>query len=757
MIHRSHAIARLLFGGLAIAALVLAACGGDGDTETPTPTPRPSPAVSPVPSDTPIDLPLAERLYYEGDFEGALGIYSAAVENGTEAEKQVGLWETARIQAGRGQNADAERNLEALRATSPGAEADRQALLLLGNVEFAQGDTGEAREAFESYVEATGPAQPYALLYLAQIESADGHSDAAIADIEEALLAGLPAGAETEALLTLAAHYEADDDIVAAAETYDRIAAATDSGGDAAEALWRLGNLRVESGDVAGAQSAYRRLINSYPGYTRAAEALATEAAAADPQISAFSTANVYFLQRLNGEATSAFHAILDNPTTGVVDAARAHYHLGILAERASLYDDAISHYDSAIGLLTPGLNDTLRGQAMWDRATVLELLGDINGAIAGYASVGDVSASDRAGEATFRAGFLAYSASRPGDAATYWTRFAQVAPNAEERARAHFWLAQTWETMGDAAQANVEYAVAVDADPLDFYGMRAAAILGGETAAPSSARLEPEPPDWVAAEAWLTSFAGPEDAIARTELFAGEQWQRGIELHEAGLDARANDEFNDVLDSVNTDPWLLYRVTRELAELGLPWLSTLGGQRLAGQAAAPPPAVLRLWYPLEYFEIADKEARANGFDPLLTLSMIRQESLYDPDAVSIAEAMGLTQVIPATADDIAAALDEEDFTYSDLFRPNVSIRFGAYYLGTQLEGFGGVEAMALAAYNGGPGNAGDWADAAGGDPDLFVEAITFPETRAYVELVLENYARYQYAYGLTEAPSLPQ
>jgi soluble lytic murein transglycosylase len=137
-------------------------------------------------------------------------------------------------------------------------------------------------------------------------------------------------------------------------------------------------------------------------------------------------------------------------------------------------------------------------------------------------------------------------------------------------------------------------------------------------------------------------------------------------------------------------------------------------------------------------------------------MALVRQESFFRPDAESSAGALGLTQVIPSTADEIAEQLDEADFTYVDLFRPNVSLRFGAHYLGSQLELFGGDISAALAAYNGGPGNALRWQEFAPDDPDLFLETISLSETRAYVELVLEHYARYRYAYGLTEGASLP-
>jgi soluble lytic murein transglycosylase len=148
-------------------------------------------------------------------------------------------------------------------------------------------------------------------------------------------------------------------------------------------------------------------------------------------------------------------------------------------------------------------------------------------------------------------------------------------------------------------------------------------------------------------------------------------------------------------------------------------------------------------------------QAEANGFPPLLLLALIRQESFFRPDAESVASALGLTQVIPATAEEIAGQLKEEDFTFGNLVRPKVSLRFGAHYLGAQLELFEGDVPAALAAYNGGPGNSLRWREAAPADADLFLEVINLSETRSYVELVLEHYAHYRYAYGLADGPSL--
>ncbi|MCH7484851.1 MAG: transglycosylase SLT domain-containing protein, partial [Chloroflexi bacterium] len=633
---------------------------------------------------------------------------------------------------------------------SPDAETDRRALLLLGSVEFAQGDLDEAREAFEAYLKTDGRAAPYALLGLADIESANGDAEAALEHIVQAIAGGLPAGAEADAYFTLAALYEAEGDYDSASTVLRGLTNPSRPDATAAEALWRRGNLEASRGEDAEARLMYRTLIRRYPSSARALEALNTAQAAADPLVTTFDRAFVYFAQRINDQALAAFEDILSSPATGTVAAAEAHYYLGILSERFSLYNDALTHYDAAIALLSPGLDDPLRGQSMWDRATVLELQGDLDGAIAGFAEVGDVPGAELAGEGTFRAGLLAYNLGRVSEAITHWTRFSQVAANAGDRARAHYWLGLAHQGF-DSDRARDEFAAAAAADPLGYYG-----LVASGRADPTFCCLNGDPPGNAAnVGAWLRGHVGPEDTATRNEFFAGDPWQRAVELHETGLSDRADDEFREMLEAVTGDSWLLYRFAQETSALGLPWISTLAAQRLALRYADPPPALLRLVYPREYWELVQAEAKTYGFDPYLMLSMMRQESLYFPRAVSPAEALGLTQVIPPTADGIAEALEEDDFTYLDLFRPNVSIRFGAYYVGTQLDELGGNVRAAVAAYNGGPFNAASWLAAAGGDNDVFVETITFAETRAYVELVLENYALYLYAWGVTSRPAL--
>jgi soluble lytic murein transglycosylase len=260
--------------------------------------------------------------------------------------------------------------------------------------------------------------------------------------------------------------------------------------------------------------------------------------------------------------------------------------------------------------------------------------------------------------------------------------------------------------------------------------------------------------PDWSSLETWLAVNYGAEDPVKWQAFAVTPAWQRGLELLDAGLFAPAFQEIAPMADAA-ADPWTRYRIARAMYEAGRIRLAARAAQPLMGRAAAPA-ALQALVYPARFAAQANTAAAIEGVSPFLLLALVRQESFFDETAVSSVGALGLTQVMPATAAEIAGELAIADFKDGDLLSPETSLRFGAHYLANQLEGFGGNVHAALAAYNGGPGNGGRWAEASAGDPDLLLEAIDFPETRLYVEVVLQNYAIYLYTYGDADHASLP-
>jgi soluble lytic murein transglycosylase len=194
------------------------------------------------------------------------------------------------------------------------------------------------------------------------------------------------------------------------------------------------------------------------------------------------------------------------------------------------------------------------------------------------------------------------------------------------------------------------------------------------------------------------------------------------------------------------------YQLARHLKELGayLPSIVAAADVIVAsGVATQNAPAYLaRLRYPIHYQDLVVAQAAEYGFDPLLMFALIRQESLYNTQAVSSAGARGLTQVMPATGQAIANEVGDSGFQTGMLFRPYKGIEFGAHYLAEQLRRFDGNAAPALASYNAGPGRALDWYGIAGGEVDLFVTTITISETRTYVQRIYSHYAIYRALYG---------
>ena len=129
------------------------------------------------------------------------------------------------------------------------------------------------------------------------------------------------------------------------------------------------------------------------------------------------------------------------------------------------------------------------------------------------------------------------------------------------------------------------------------------------------------------------------------------------------------------------------------------------------------------------------------------SFALIRQESLFESSARSYAQAIGLMQVIPSTGEWIAHRLDWPDFAPTHLTRPYLNVHFGTWYLAQGLNAFQGDLFAALAAYNSGLASPSRWLDAAGGDPDLFVETIDYSQTRHYVQLIYQQHALYRQIY----------
>jgi len=151
--------------------------------------------------------------------------------------------------------------------------------------------------------------------------------------------------------------------------------------------------------------------------------------------------------------------------------------------------------------------------------------------------------------------------------------------------------------------------------------------------------------------------------------------------------------------------------------------------------------AIQELTLPLKHEDVIRQQAREKDVDAALIAAVIYSESKFS-DRTSSAGARGLMQITPEAANEIERRSGGTTFSLKDLSDPEINIRYGTYLLRELLDRYNGDVVAALAAYNAGPANVDKW-----GGSDLSVEGIPFPETRAYVEEVLDKQRAYRDKY----------
>ena len=190
-------------------------------------------------------------------------------------------------------------------------------------------------------------------------------------------------------------------------------------------------------------------------------------------------------------------------------------------------------------------------------------------------------------------------------------------------------------------------------------------------------------------------------------------------------------------------------RLTRRavgLVALALAGLSALAA--VATYAVIEEPSwYARIRYPLHYEHIIASHAENYEIDGALLAAVIYRESEFDPNAVSSSGAVGLMQLLPATADGIATFTGGGEFEQDDLYDPELNVRYGSFYLRRLLERYGDLD-LALAAYNAGQATVDEWIASSSG--------IVYPETREYVADIVRIREIYRRSYGMRLGESTP-
>jgi len=335
----------------------------------------------------------------------------------------------------------------------------------------------------------------------------------------------------------------------------------------------------------------------------------------------------------------------------------------------------------------------------------------------AGHAAESPVNQAD----AEFQAGWIALR--RLGDAAgaaRHFARIAEVAEGPISLSRAYYWLGRAAEA-GGPGNARDDYRRA-SAYGTSFYGQLAAARIGANT----------------------INVASPTPTAADRTAFAGREAVAAIRrLEAAGYASLADTLYRDLAAQL-TSPGELALLAAMAENRGNHYLAL----KVAKIAAARGLEIGALSHPIG---VIPDSADISGSGKALAYAIARQESEFNVSAVSSAGARGLLQLLPGTARDVAkrAGLSySPDRLVSDA---GYNATLGAAFLGEQLGKFDGSYILTFAGYNAGPRRAAAWiaryGDPRGKDIDTvvdWIERIPFPETRSYVQRVMENYQVYK-------------
>jgi soluble lytic murein transglycosylase len=333
---------------------------------------------------------------------------------------------------------------------------------------------------------------------------------------------------------------------------------------------------------------------------------------------------------------------------------------------------------------------------------------------------------SQHAASARWWLGWADYRAGRHDSAARRFEALARLDPDPVSALRPRYWRIRVLEERG-VSDARERYAELAHEYPFTYYGWLALARAGEPVAARPNA-LSPG------------SRSLDADQLARPAI-----------LLEAGLVAEARAELAQLFGAARG---LEDRIA--LAELYADAGDASSAQRLVVDAYSVDlarglaPEDIELWWyawPAPYEAELLHATRSGQPAPELVYSIMREESGYRPDVVSVSGARGLLQLMPDTASRVARAVSLDPFEPDDLFTPAVNIELGSAYLAQLLARFDGNAAAAIGSYNAGPEAVARWRPGDGTPEDIWVEEIPYDQTRAYVKRVLRSLHVYRVLY----------
>lgn len=761
-----------------------------------TATPVPTPTATPRPAER---LAIGQTHLHNENYEAAaeqFRLYLRLNENATREQRLAALYGLglAYLRAGGATEAVDTFNEALALATAGGNGLDEETAALyfhLAQGYKMAGDCPAALGAYQSYLAENEDMAAYVYPRMAECHAILGDRAATVAAYEAALASAAHRIVIVAIRQQLASYYLEDENYEAAVAQYDGILEVAQTESTRGQALYQAGTAELQAGNAEAGYARYQEAVNSYPRAYESYLALIALLEAGQP-VDSFQRGLVDYYAGAYEPAVEAFTTFLEeNPDTHRED---VHLYLAWSYEQAGNISAAVAQMEAYIEAMAADPAEMGRGWlekaeilvragrtaaaietyqtfwnsypangrapvAAWWTAILTERSGDTAGAAALYRQLAEAyPAYEDTPRALFRAGLMDMDLGNRESAVATWDLLASNYPNHEFGAAAMVWLVKTLP----AEEAAPYLALAANQSGSTYYSLRAyhlANDIAPYEPADKLALEYDEAAEQAEAEAWLANWLGLESAegigalspelAQNPHLIVGRKlWQLGLyEEAKRELEALRTDYGQDVLSS--------YQLALFFRDLGLYRSSIIAAVTVMGLTGTgafdAPRFIARLSYPTYYADLVVPLARQYGYDPLLQFALIRQESLFESFATSSAVAQGLSQVIPDTGAYIAGRLNWPDYENADLYRPYVGVAFGAYYLDEQLAIFDGNVSAALAAYNGGPGNAARWLEQAPNDHDRFLQVVSFAETRTYIERIYVGHAVYRFLYGVEE------
>jgi soluble lytic murein transglycosylase len=326
--------------------------------------------------------------------------------------------------------------------------------------------------------------------------------------------------------------------------------------------------------------------------------------------------------------------------------------------------------------------------------------------------------------ESLMRLGLAAFARGHRDSALHWFDQAREGAPRFQQRAT--YWSGRVRLDV-DEEQASELLRDAITRDPISYYAFRAADQL----------------------KAAALPLAGVPESNDATDQRMQRAFDRYELLRKAELFDLASFELERLRRTFAGDAAALYSIAERMHAAGQTQSAIALGRALQRERGVWDDRLLRIVYPLPFREIIVSEARKQGVDPFLAAALIRQESAFNPRAISVAGARGLMQVMPQTGRTVARKSSVSKYRVARLYEPALNVRLGMQHLKTLLEAHAGRLAYVLSAYNAGPNRLDQWMRFPEAmDDELFAERIPFAETRDYVRIVQQNAHIYRRIYG---------